>query len=56
VWILDVDGIRYVISALWSAAATPADLTELQAVIDSIRIDRVRAPSSSAPPQPSALP
>jgi hypothetical protein len=38
VWILDVKGERFVVSALWSSTATPADLAELQAVVDSIRI------------------
>ena len=38
IWILDVDGVRLVISGLWPSDATPADLAELQAVIDSIRI------------------
>jgi hypothetical protein len=54
VWILDVDGVRYVVSALSSDRATPADLAELQAVIDSIHIGPVRAPSTTQPPQPAA--
>lgn len=53
VWILDLDGTRYVMMATSSAEASPADLSELQGVIDSIRIDRVRAPSTTTAPQPS---
>jgi hypothetical protein len=49
VWILDVDGVRLVIDATWSPAATPAGLAELQGVIDSIRIVR---PGATPPPQP----
>lgn len=51
VWILDVSGIRLAISAVWSEDATSADLAELQAVIDSIRIER---PGATPPPEPSA--
>jgi len=40
IWILDVDGVRLVVSALSSDTATAADLAELQAVIDSVRIVR----------------
>lgn len=39
VWVLDVRGMRYVISAQSAPDATPAELAELQKVIDSIRID-----------------
>ena len=49
VWILDVDGVRYVISSQWSDAATPADLAELQGVVDSIRIQPL-APAASPTP------
>ena len=38
IWILDVEGVRLVISAQWSSDATSADRAELQAVVDSIRI------------------
>jgi hypothetical protein len=47
IWILDVDGVRLVVSALSSATATAADRAELQAVIDSVRI--VRPEASPAP-------
>jgi hypothetical protein len=40
IWILDVDDVRLVFSALWSDAATAADLVELQGVIDSVRFLR----------------
>jgi hypothetical protein len=51
VWILDVDGTRLVISALSSPEATEADLAELQAVVDSLRIVR---PGSTPPPGPAS--
>ena len=38
-WILDVDGTRYVMGGLSAADATPDELAELQAVLDSIRLD-----------------
>jgi len=47
VWILDVDGVRYVIAALNSDDATPADLAELQRVIDSIRLVPPATPEPS---------
>jgi hypothetical protein len=39
IWVLDVDGVRYLVAALSAADATPADLAELQGVIDSIGFD-----------------
>jgi hypothetical protein len=44
IWILDIDSVRYVIDALTSPNATAADLAELQAVIDSIRIEPKTVP------------
>ena len=38
-WILDVDGTRYIVGGLSAADATPEDLAELQAVLDSIRLE-----------------
>jgi hypothetical protein len=49
-WILDVDGTRFVISALWSDAATAEDISELQAVVDSFRF----VPFSGASASPSS--
>jgi hypothetical protein len=37
-WILDVEGIRLMISATWSPDSPPQDVTEMQAVLDSIEI------------------
>ena len=51
IWILDVDGVRLVLSALSERTASQADLAMLQAVIDSIRVVRPDA-SPSAPPAP----
>lgn len=45
IWTLGVGAARYVIDAAWSADASPADLAELQSVIDSIR---VKAEASTA--------
>ncbi len=39
IWVLDVEGFRYLIDAMSAADATEADLAELQAVVDSIHID-----------------
>jgi hypothetical protein len=38
-WILDVEGTRLMIEAGWSPGSPPADLAELQTVLDSIRIE-----------------
>jgi hypothetical protein len=38
IWVLDVDGIPYLVDAMSAADATPEDLAELQSVVDSIRI------------------
>jgi hypothetical protein len=38
IWILDIDGLPYLVDAMSAADATPEDLAELQAVLDSIRI------------------
>jgi len=38
-WILDVDGTRLVIAAERSPGSPPEDLTELRAILDSIRIE-----------------
>jgi hypothetical protein len=38
VWILDVDGVRLVVSGLWSDTATQAALDQLQGVLNSVRI------------------
>lgn len=43
VWILDVEGTRYLVAAVWAADATEQDLAELQDVIDSIEINVVAA-------------
>ena len=48
-WILDVDGVRLVVSALWSDTATPAELDELQAVVDSVRIVPTSGPPVALP-------
>ena len=50
-WILDVGGVRLVISALSSPAATAADLAELQSIVDSLGIVY---PDSTPPPQPAS--
>jgi hypothetical protein len=38
-WILDVDGTRLVIEANWSPASLREDVTEMRAILDSIRIE-----------------
>jgi hypothetical protein len=50
-WILDVGGVRLVISALSSADASAADLAELQSIVDSLSIVY---PDSTPPPEPSS--
>lgn len=51
-WALGIGRGRVVVDALWTDEATPADLAELQSVIDSIRI---ATPGATPPPaQPSA--
>jgi hypothetical protein len=48
-WILDVSGVRLVVSGLWSDAATAADLAQLQAVLDSVRIVPATGPAIALP-------
>jgi hypothetical protein len=50
IWIVDIDGVRLVISALSAREATPSELAALQEVIDSIGILR---PDASPPPEPA---
>jgi hypothetical protein len=38
-WILDVEGTRLMIEAGWSPGSPPADLADLQTVLDTIRIE-----------------
>jgi hypothetical protein len=38
-WILDVDGTRLVIEANWSPASPPADVAEMRAILESIRVE-----------------
>ncbi len=38
-WILDVDGTRLVIEANWSPASPPADMAEMRAILESIRLE-----------------
>ena len=35
-WILDVDGSRFVITAVYHPTSSEADAAELQAVVDSV--------------------
>ena len=49
IWVLDIDGIPYLVDAMSAADATPEDLAELQAVIDSIRIRWTRDAASMGP-------
>jgi hypothetical protein len=49
VWILDLDGVRFVLVATEFRDATAQDLAELQSIIDSVRIEPT-PPSSSASP------
>ena len=53
-WILDVDGTRLMIEATWSPASPPEDVAELQAVLDSIRIEP--SPGTTEGGQPAAEP
>lgn len=50
-WILGIGRGRVVIDALWTQQATPADLAELQTVIDSIKI---ATPGATPPPRPQS--
>ncbi len=49
-WVLQVGRGRGVINAVWTDKATAADLADLQAVIDSVRLD---TPNATPPPQPA---
>jgi hypothetical protein len=51
-WLLDVDGSRLVIAGNSRVGATPADLANLQSMIDSIRIDTNGLRPSPSPPNP----
>ncbi len=48
-WILDVDGTRLVMTQVARAAATAADRTELQAIVDSIEIESTTPAPSPSP-------
>jgi Tol biopolymer transport system component len=50
-WILDVEGTRLMIAAERSPGSPPRDLAELQAILDSIRIEPT--PASDPPDEPS---
>jgi hypothetical protein len=39
-WVLDIDGLRYVIGGLHADDATEADLAELQGVLDSVTLQK----------------
>ena len=48
--ILDVDGSRLVVGRINRPdSAGPADMAELQAIVDSIRVERVVAAPSASP-------
>jgi len=49
VWILDVEGVRFMLAATDFADATAQDRAELQSIIDSIHIEPL-SPTSSASP------
>jgi hypothetical protein len=53
-WILDVDGRRVVFAEVARAAATAADRSELQAIVESIRVelDVSASPNASGSPSP----
>ena len=38
-WILNVNGNRLVIQATWSPDSPPEDITQMRAILDSIRIE-----------------
>jgi hypothetical protein len=38
-WILDVDGTRLVVEAIWSPASPREDVAEMRAILDSIQIE-----------------
>lgn len=50
-WVLWIGRGRVVIDAVWTDAATPADLAELETVINSIK---VATPAATPPPQPQS--
>ena len=52
VLILDVDGVRLAIALVYGADASADDIAELQAIVDSIRIERLPAPSAAPSPSP----
>ena len=51
-WIIDVDGRRLVMVQVARTAATAADRTELQAIVDSVRLASLPTASPSAAPNP----
>ena len=38
IWLLDVDGTRLMIEALWSPSSPEGDIAELRSILDSIDI------------------
>jgi hypothetical protein len=52
-WIVDVDGVRVVVQAIEDASTSAEAKAELQAIVDSVKIDRPAVPPAS--PSPVAL-
>jgi hypothetical protein len=50
-WLIDVGRQVVAMNALWTDEATPAELAELQAIIDSVRLD---TPLATQPPVPQS--
>ena len=51
-WIMDVGRRMVVVDARWTDAATPVDLSELQAVVDSVYLE---TPLATQPPAPASI-
>ncbi len=51
-WIFSVGRGHVIMNAIWTPDATPVDLAELQAVIDSAQFE---TPNATPPPQPASL-
>ena len=47
--ILDVNGVRLVVSTVADRDASPANLAKLQAIVDSVRVERIVAAPSASP-------
>jgi len=47
--ILDVNGVRLVVSTVADRDASPANLAKLQAIVDSVHVERIVAAPATSP-------